>query len=378
MLTGPVEPMARLVAIVYSDAVRALRCPHSTRSSSLLMQRTSLLACVFWSHASQAAASDAVELDYQASPTCPPREWLLPRVVEALGAFGLESSPKLVLHVSGKERQGFVGHLELAPEAESEANDDVYAAPERWTRTIAGARCDEVLSALVMSLSIHAESQPAHAAPAPRDAASEPPLPSSTGGPPATGSLGRRRPPRAADWKIGVLGGGHIRSSLSPALDFSARVGLSADRDHGSLSGAAESYGVSFSVGGARGAELPASFGDLEWEHRWWAVGAQACPIGMRLASWLRLEPCASLHGGRYEAALQAGSSSARWLSLAELTAQLRVSAGPWAGRLELGAFTPLGSLTVRRAGEAFYQQGVGVVAGVTATILPLTAPSGG
>jgi hypothetical protein len=151
-------------------------------------------------------------------------------------------------------------------------------------------------------------------------------------------------------------------------------LGLNADR----VGPNAQSYVLSFSVSGGQGAELPASFGTLAWEHRWWAVGAQACRFGLGLLSWLRLEPCASVHGGRYQAELLAGSSSTDWLVLAELTAQLRVSSGPWVGRVELGGFAPVSPLVMRRDGEAFYQQGLGVTVGLSVAVLPLTFSSGG
>lgn len=104
------------------------------------MLRVSLLVYLICSWASHAAASDAVELEYQAAPTCPPREWLLPRVVEALGPLALQASPNVVLQVSRTPADLFVGDLALAVEATGGGDGArAPAATKRWSRSIEGA-----------------------------------------------------------------------------------------------------------------------------------------------------------------------------------------------------------------------------------------------
>lgn len=349
-------------------------------SASLVLVRTAgcrvVLGAALLSRAS--AAQAPVPLTFEVLPECPARAWFEAQLMDIAGLMAASEAWQLEVEVARVPNGRVRGRLALERRPgvtpRSGANEEMYTPV--FSRSIEGAECGEVLAALAMSVDLHLEHRwltEAPATSAPTNSAATDPA-QLTEGKPLGGAqtLNSVAPPSrlsdAGDWALGFVAGGHLRSHLGPNPDFAAQVGLGI---HARAEDIAQYYAVLLTTGAAASAELPPEFGNLSWRHGWWTLGAQGCRWSVPLTSWLWLEPCAALHAGRYEAEIIRGSSNIKWFGLAELSARLGMGGRRWAGRLELGGIAPIGSLSMRRGGEVFYNQGLGVLAGLSVVVAP-------
>lgn len=311
--------------------------------------------------AQQTATMEARQLapaaiEYEAPAGCPDRSWFEAQLGEGAlepGAGAWRARVNVV-----PRGEGFAGVIELS------------RAESSWTRSIGGASCNEVLSALAMSASLQLESARDEAA------ATPPPEPAATPADVAPTNVESPPPDGASRWHFGAIAGGQARSGLSPLVDFSGHAGITAETLGANIS--AQSYALAFYTGGGARADVPAELGEARWDHAWWTIGARGCPWGFALMAWLRLEPCVALHAGRYAAGATAGNAQGDWFGLAELTGQLRLGSGIWSARLELGGSMPIGPLGVELEDVVFYRQRAGLVAGLSFGIAPFSSGNEG
>jgi hypothetical protein len=284
-------------------------------------------------------------LRYRAPEQCPGRASFEARSSDSLAR--LHAGDRLEVSLRSSEH-GFRGELELV------AMDSTI-----WNRGVSGKDCDEVVSALALSLAVFVDGFKEE----PRPPEVELVAPSS----PVSGIVDREPTPSAIAqtplrWRFGVDAGGALRSGLGETVDPSLRLGVLASdgRDIG------HHYRLGVEVGAAGMRALPPAFGDLRWDHRWWTVNFQACPWGVALSPWLTLEPCLAAHLGRYAAELVGERGRASWLALVDLGVRASLRWGRLAAGLELGGFVPVDPLGLERGGQVFFRQRPGVMVAVS------------
>jgi hypothetical protein len=291
-------------------------------------------------------------LEYRAPAGCPAQTAFESRGREGLTRLG--AADRLAVELSAQER-GFRGEMQL------------FAADStRWVRTIEGADCDDLVSAMALSLSVHLDDSSG-----------------SSGGPPTTpsprasapvedaGDGGRASPSAVGShgiWRFALDAGAGVRSGLGESIDPNVRFGL----DASSLGPTPRGYRLGFELGGGAARRLPPELGDRRWDHGWWTGNLQACPWGLALTGSLDLQPCLSVHFGRYSARVEGGTTRSSWLGLAELAARLRARFGRWSSGLELGGFIPLDPLELERGGQTFFRQKVGLTAAIAFAYAPV------
>ncbi|MET0413423.1 MAG: hypothetical protein ABW217_19095 [Polyangiaceae bacterium] len=292
----------------------------------------------------RAGDSRAAEtMQYGAPAGCPGRSSFLERSGDSLAR--LRDGERINVNVSAGEH-GYSGEIEL-----------LGADSTIWNRDIGGRSCDEVVSALALSLSVFVDGLA-------RDVVHEPVTSAAPTTAPASSADRASEPapiaaPRALRWRFAVDAGAGLRSGLGETLDPSLRLGLEAS----GYRPVGHDYRLGFELGRGTVRTLPSTLADRRWDHAWWTASAQGCPWGLALTASLGVEPCVAVHGGRYAARVSAGPERASWLGLVELTLRTRWRWGRLAGSLDLGGFVPLSPLGIEREGQVFFRQRAGTMA---------------
>jgi hypothetical protein len=298
-----------------------------------------------------AFAADTVErpaLRYEAPPECPSLTAFEARSKESLRRLGADT--RIAIALSAHER-GFQGEIELV---------DMRAA--RWARSIFGADCGEVVSAIALSLAIHLDgSNAGSVAPAPQmSEAAESVVDRAPASEPFAAQAGTH-------WYFAVEAGGGVRTGLGESFDPSLRGGIEASSSGAYL----QSYRLGFELGVGAAQQLSPELAAQRWDHRWWTANAQVCPWGYALLPGLDLQPCLAGHLGRYSAELTGSATRSSWLGFVELAARLRARLGRWSLSGEFGAFLPVAPLGLERQGEILFRQELGLVGGLTLAYAP-------
>lgn len=241
-----------------------------------------------------------------------------------------------------------------------------------WQRSLSGANCEELLSALAVSFVVYLES---------RDNPEPPPLLQEDPLPPVIEP--NFDPPKldyvaSATWRLGLIAGFGIQTGLAPSATSSWHVAIH-------LRGVRPGWGAGpFQLGfGAQlGAnreqisedETPAagsgnSLAGQSWEQQYWTVHLLACPWMTAPYEGLRFGPGLEIHGGRFGATLPAvqvpNDDDEVWFAFYELLLVGEIQSGGLLTRAQAGLQFPVNAYRVAFEDREVYHQQAGLVFGV-------------
>jgi hypothetical protein len=272
--------------------------------------------------------------------------------------------------------------------------DGAAQAPSRelpdgaWVREFSGPVCTDIVSALVMSVSVYLDelstlSREEHEA---REARRQEELSRASVSLDALGRehtfLDDRNPdypahepgpaPQITIWGVSPTIGARLRTGITPGADVTTQFGLDV-RGLGDRWAAAR-FAVAFTTSEIF-APSTSSPGDPDddrtWDYRWWAASAHACPWGVALARWAHLLPCAATYLGNYEGGPNHHYKEAAWLGFWELTSHFYARKSSFVGEANVGLHGPVDPFVGRKDGAGLRSQRVGLVLGIGIGLMP-------
>jgi hypothetical protein len=246
----------------------------------------------------------------------------------------------------------------LKPRARVSASDGLD-----FRRELRGDSCEELLSGLALSFTVHLEEQAEANYGTPPSLFDEP-LP-----PPVDPAWVQILDYEAsARWRLGLILGLTVRSGLAPAATAAWTTGLH-------LRGVSEGWGSGpFELGfsqmiGPRRASVPsATLPRRYWDQHYWVVHAMLTPWTGSPYEGLRLGPSLVLHGGRFGARLEGITDPPdreSWFAFGELLCVGELHRGPALVRLHAGFQFPLDRYSFVAPGGDAYRQDPGLVLGL-------------
>lgn len=341
-------------------------------------------------------ASAAPKLEYVVATGCPDRGWFehelqrqeLPSDIRGALRVNVTSRPPTVQETetekaprSRRQAREPVPQLEVLQEPPPLSAELEYTSPAQahtgpsspppvvpWQRTLAGANCEELLSALAVSFVVYLESRDN---PEPPSILQEEPLPpviEPNFDPPKLDYVA------SATWRLGLIAGFGIQTGLAPSATGSWHVAIH-------LRGVRPGWGAGpFQLGfGAQlGSNREQISGDAgpanplagqSWEEQYWTVHLLACPWMTAPSEGLRFGPGLEVHGGRFGATLPAvqvpNDDDEVWFAFYELLLIGEIQSGGLLTRAQAGLQFPVNAYRVAFEDREVYHQQAGLVLGV-------------
>lgn len=266
------------------------------------------------------------------------------------------------------------------------------SATSAWSREFAGAVCEDIVSALVMSVSLYLDELNSMSQEArkerERDKLTSDYIaldtlsqdhsfiddPSDKRLNPTFPTQGQKpgQQPEVTTWGLAPMMGLRLRTGITASADFASQFGLDV-RGLGNRWAAAR-FGIAYSSSELlhRSSPLPQNVMDYQtWDYQWWAASGHACPYGIALAPWAHFLPCIATYLGNYQGGVNGQALEGAWLGFWELTSQIYVRKSSFVGQAILGFHGPIDPLVGRKGSQGLRTQGHGLVLGIGIGFMP-------
>jgi hypothetical protein len=334
--------------------------------SGAMDRRIAALTALVLGLASSFAVAAPGSLGFVAPPVCPTSDWF-DAELDRQGA-PRDTTGAVVVRVEQAEPDRFVGT----------ARYEQPGAPE-WQRELRAVDCENLLSALAMSLAVHLESTAqtsteAHATARRRQAGGSQEHAAVTGiqlESDAVDGMRQRLGDSSTErtWHWGLALTGTLRSGVDPQLSAAPSLGVVA-RSSGSGWGSGP-VGVYMTLSPSSNSALVGSAnGAVSWQHDWWVGGAAVTPGTFDLIGGVRMGPTLAFHAGRYYSSVGEGALPPQMLMFSELKLHVDRQWGHWAFDGQLGLHLPVNAFSVATADRLLHEQKPGLVVGLGASWL--------